>query len=193
MMNMASPRLVLLPVVVAMATSSARDGVQIRPSAATDSARAFEAVSVVLSSPRCANCHITGDAPLQGDDGHVHGMNVRRGTDGRGTAAMKCANCHQEVSLAAAHTPPGGPDWRLPPPATPMAWRGLSAAQQCRMLKDRTKNGNRGLEELLDHAKNDRLVIASWQPGPGRAGPPVSHEVFVQRFSEWIAGGAACP
>jgi hypothetical protein len=193
MMNLSSPRLVLVPILVAMATNPARGRPQTLAPAATDSARAFEAVSVVLSSPRCANCHITGDAPLQGDDGHLHGMSVRRGTDGRGTVAMKCANCHQEASLAQPHTPPGGPDWRLPPAATPMAWRGLSAADQCRMLKDRTKNGNRGLEELLDHAKNDPIVNASWQPGPGRAGPPVSHEVFVQRFSEWIAGGAACP
>src|SRR5206468_3259312 len=147
----------------------------------------------VLSSPRCANCHISGDAPLQGEDGRAHPMNVRRGPDGRGTVAMRCTNCHPESSSTVPHAPPGGPDWRLPPPATPMAWRGLSPGDQCRMLSDRSKNGNRGLADLLEHVKHDRLVIASWSPGPARPVPPMSHEAFVQQFQEWLGGGARCP
>ena len=101
-------------------------GRSVRAQSTADSARAFIAVASVLASPRCANCHITGDAPLQGEEGRLHSMNVRRGTDGRGTAAMRCTNCHQETSSTIHHAPPGGPDWRLPPAATPMAWRGLS-------------------------------------------------------------------
>jgi len=45
---------------------------------------AFMQVYRVLTSPRCQNCHPAGDAPLQGDDSHVHTQNVKRG--GRGTA-----------------------------------------------------------------------------------------------------------
>ncbi len=83
---------------------------------------AFANIASVLSGPRCANCHISGDSPLQGDDGHPHTMQVRRGIDGRGTPAMRCSNCHQEVSSRTPHAPPGAPGWRLPPMAT--RWHG---------------------------------------------------------------------
>src|SRR5207253_8286656 len=64
----------------------------------TEASKPFEDIAAVLASPRCANCHISGDAPLQGEDGHPHAMRVRRGLDGRGTPAMRCSNCHQEAS-----------------------------------------------------------------------------------------------
>ena len=159
----------------------------------SESVRAFLDVATVLSSPRCANCHITQDTPLQGEDSHAHTMNVRRGSDGRGTPAMRCTNCHQRASLAAPNTPPGAPDWRLPPPATPMAWHGRSAGDQCRMLKDPRQNGGRTLPDLLQHARTDPLVLAAWSPGPGRALPPLSHDAFVERFETWIRLGASCP
>lgn len=120
-------------------------------------------------------------------------MNVRRGVDGRGTAAMRCTNCHQVESSTIPHAPPGAPDWRLPPPRTPMAWTGLGPGDLCRMIKDPARNGNRGLPELLTHVTHDDLVIASWNPGPGRPVPPLTHEEFVRRFKEWIDGGADCP
>lgn len=154
---------------------------------------AFAAVASVLASSRCANCHIDGDAPLQGEDGRVHAMNVRRGADGRGILTMRCTNCHQDESSTTPHAPPGGPDWRLPPAVTPMAWRGLSQRDVCRMLIDRNRNGNRSLADLLEHVAADPLVMSGWSPGFGRPVPPLSHEVFVQRFREWIAGGARCP
>jgi hypothetical protein len=160
---------------------------------AREAARAFADVSAVLSSPRCANCHIPGDRPLQGDDRHPHTMNVRRGLDGLGTPAMRCTNCHQETSGSTPHTPPGAPGWRLPAAATPMAWHGLTPGQQCRMLKDRRTNGNRSLADLLDHADHDAIVLAGWNPGPGRTLPPLSHAAFVDRFKHWIDLGAACP
>src|SRR2546425_4897373 len=45
---------------------------------------AFLNVYLVLTSPRCQNCHPAGDAPLQGDDSHAHLQNVKRGKDGHG-------------------------------------------------------------------------------------------------------------
>ncbi len=176
----------------ALAWSSVRLATQERERA-TRATGAFEKVAAVLSSPRCANCHITGDGPLQGDDGHAHAMNVRRGSDGRGTPAMHCTNCHQDVSSLTPHGPPGAPDWRLPPMATPMAWRGLGPGDQCRALKDGTRNGNRTLADLLEHAAHDRIVVSSWNPGPGRTLPPLSHDAFVEQFKLWIDMGAACP
>jgi hypothetical protein len=37
-----------------------------------ESVKAFMAVYEVLMSPRCMNCHPSGDVPLQGDDNHLH-------------------------------------------------------------------------------------------------------------------------
>ena len=53
------------------------------------SKKAFIKAYSVLMHPRCMNCHPAGDAPLQGDDSHVHAMNVKRGPDGKGLYALK--------------------------------------------------------------------------------------------------------
>src|SRR5438128_10259954 len=100
----------------------------------------FRAFVPVLRHPRCMNCHSRGDFPRQGDDGHPHTMNVRRGTDGRGVTAEKCSTCHQDQNLSGSHLPPGAPNWGLPPATTPMIWEGLSNAQLCRSIKDPKQN-----------------------------------------------------
>src|SRR5882672_10047720 len=69
----------------------------------------------VFMHPRCMNCHPAGNAPLQGDDSHLHAQNVQRGSDGKGLYALKCANCHQEKNLPGANMPPGNLTWHLPP------------------------------------------------------------------------------
>src|SRR5262249_44589945 len=130
-----------------------------RGQAQVASPHAFEPIAAALSRPRCGDCHITGDA-REGEDGRPLASNIRRGVDGRGPPAMRCGNCHQDVSSLTPHAPPGAPDWRLPPAATPMAWKGLAAGDQCRMLKDKTKNGGRTLADLLDHMSHDPLVVA---------------------------------
>src|SRR6266498_3847082 len=76
---------------------------------------AFETVRAVLQHPRCQNCHIPGDAPLQFDAGLVHGQNVLRGPDGTGASGLACSTCHSTVnppSSYGAHMPPGAPNWR---------------------------------------------------------------------------------
>src|SRR4051812_40027028 len=83
------------------------------PAAAKDKAddakarAAFGEAYKVLMSPRCMNCHPSGDAPLQGDDSRPHAQNVQRGPDGKGKFALKCANCHQETNLPGENMPPG--------------------------------------------------------------------------------------
>jgi hypothetical protein len=156
------------------------------------SLRAFSAVASVLTSPRCMNCHVPGDGPLQGDDSHPHAMNVKRGSDGKGSPALRCFACHQAENTAILHGPPGAADWQLPPAKTPMAWKGLSTADVCRALKDPSKNGNRTLQDLVPHMETS-LVRWAWNPGPGRTSPPISHEEFVVHLKEWIDTGAACP
>src|SRR5579872_7523082 len=103
---------------------------------ATASAAAFQQVYRVLTSPRCQNCHPAGDAPLQGEDSHVHLQNVKRGTDGHGAVAMRCDACHQIKNLPGDHMPPGNPKWALPLPELKMVFVGRSPGDLCRQLKD---------------------------------------------------------
>jgi hypothetical protein len=159
----------------------------------TRSLRAFAVVASVLTSPRCLNCHIPGDSPLQGDSETPHNMNVKRGPDGRGTTAMRCMNCHQEENSTELHAPPGRPDWRLPRPSMRMAWQGLTLSDMCRALKDPAKNGGKSPAQLIEHVRDDGIVNWGWNPGPGRSTPPVSHEEFVAQLTRWVQTGAACP
>jgi hypothetical protein len=160
--------------------------------AASDGALFVEFVSV-LRHPRCMNCHSRGDFPRQGDDGHPHTMNVRRGPAGHGVTAENCSTCHQDHNLAGAHMPPGAPNWGLPPPTTPMIWAGLSDAEICRALKDPKQNKNRNSDQLVEHLTEDKLVAWAWNPGESRNPIPMSHEEFAAKVKRWQAAGAACP
>ena len=157
------------------------------------SLRAFSVVASVLTSPRCLNCHVSGDSPLQGDSGTPHNMNVKRGADGRGTPAMRCTNCHQDQNSTTLHAPPGRPDWRLPPPDMRMAWQGLSLGEICQALKNPATNGGKSPQQLIEHVRDVHIVNWGWDPGPGRSIPPVSHDEFVAQVTAWVQTGAACP
>jgi len=153
----------------------------------------FTAFVSVLRHPRCMNCHSSGDFPRQGDDGHPHAMNVRRGPDGHGVTAEKCSTCHQDHNLAGTHMPPGAPNWSLPPRAVPMIWQGLTDAQICRSMKDPKQNKNLNLDQLVEHLTEDRLVMWAWNPGEGRTAIPLPHEEFTAKVKQWRATGAPCP
>jgi mono/diheme cytochrome c family protein len=154
---------------------------------------AFLQVYRVLTSPRCQNCHPAGDAPLQGDDSHVHQQNVKRGADGHGVYGMRCDTCHQAKNLPGEHMPPGNPKWSLPSPEQKMVFVGRSPAELCKQLKDPQQNGGRALAALLDHVANDDLVGWAWNPGDGRTLPPLSRVETAAHMKVWVEGGAACP
>jgi hypothetical protein len=154
---------------------------------------AFLEVYKVLMHPRCMNCHPSGDSPLQGDDSHVHVQNVKRGEDGKGKYALKCANCHQDANLPGANMPPGNPTWHLPTKKMPLVFQGKSPRELADQLKDPSQNGGKTLEQLVEHVTHDKLVLWAWQPGDGRTKPPLSHEQFVMKFREWVEKGAASP
>jgi hypothetical protein len=160
---------------------------------AVASAKAFLEIHKVFTSPRCQNCHPAGDAPLQGDDSHVHLQNVKRGKDGHGVSAMRCETCHQTTNLAGDHMPPGNPKWGLPSPEHKMVFVGRTPAELCRQLKDPKQTFGRSLQQLLEHVANDELVGWGWSPGDGRALPPLSRSDTVAQMKIWIDGGAACP
>jgi mono/diheme cytochrome c family protein len=156
------------------------------------SVKAFMQVYKVLMSPRCMNCHPSGDIPLQGDDSHLHTMFPKRGKEGKGVYAMKCSNCHQPTNTAGLNTPPGNPNWHLPPADMKMVFQGRTAHQLAKQIMDPKQNGHKNKEQLIEHA-DDGLVLAAWNPGEGRTLPPMSHAEFKKAWITWIEKGAYAP
>lgn len=156
------------------------------------SVKAFEKVYSVLMSPRCVNCHPIGNVPLQGDDSHIHKMFPKRGIDGKGLYAMKCANCHQLENTAGPHAPPGAPNWHLPPANMKMVFQGKSAHELAKQLVNLKQNGNKNIKQLLEHA-DDGLVLSGWKPAQGHSMPPMSHSEFKKAWITWIKTGAYAP
>lgn len=157
---------------------------------------AFATIEQVFQHPRCSNCHIPGDAPLQFDTQVPHAMEVVRGSDGHGAPGLPCSACHGENNPPGnygAHAPPGAPHWGLPPADQKMAWINLPAAELCAMIKDRKQTGGRDLDAMLEHVTIDKLVLWGWEPGGERAPVPVPHDQFVAAFKTWLDGGAPCP
>ena len=157
-----------------------------------ESVKAFMEVYKVLMSPRCMNCHPAGEHPLQGDDNHIHTMNVQRGKDGKGIYAVKCSNCHQPENTPGLHTPPGNPKWQLPPANMKMVFQGRTPHQLAVQIMDYNKNGHKNKEQLLEHAR-DTLVKAAWSMGEGRMPPPLAYNDFLKVWDTWISKGGYAP
>jgi hypothetical protein len=157
-----------------------------------ESVKAFMKVYRVLMSPRCMNCHPAGDAPLQGDDSHIHTMDVVRGPDGKGMYAAKCSNCHQPANVPGLHTPPGNPKWQLPPSDMKMVFQGRTARELALQIMNYNQNGHKSIEQLIEHVK-DTLIKAAWDMGEGRVPPPMSYTAFVNVWDTWIKKGGYAP
>lgn len=157
---------------------------------------AFATIEQVFQHPRCSNCHIPGDAPLQFDAQTPHVQDVVRGPEGHGAPGLPCSACHGEKNAPDSYgpnAPPGAPHWGLPPPDQKMAWIGLPAPELCAMIKDKKRTGGRDLDAMLEHVTIDKLVLWGWAPGGTRAPVPVPHDQFVAAFRTWTEGGAPCP
>ena len=159
-----------------------------------ESKEAFLAAYTVFMHPRCMNCHPSGDAPLQGDDSHIHAQNVTRGTDGKGLYALKCKNCHQDANLKGADMPPGSPNWSMPPASHKMVFQGMGPRELAMHFKDNHFTGFKNFEkDMLHHVEEEPLVLNSFIPLEGRSQLPMNHEEFVAKVKEWIEKGAAIP
>jgi mono/diheme cytochrome c family protein len=119
-------------------------------------------------------------------------MTPQRGSDGKGIYAMKCSNCHQPTNIAGLNTPPGNPNWHLPPANMKMIFQGRTANQLAKQLVNPKTNGNKTMQQLIAHA-DDGLVKAGWDPGEGRTVPPMSYEEFKKAWITWIKSGAYAP
>ena len=153
---------------------------------------AFRKAATVLRHPRCLNCHIPGDQPLNGSKGEPHPMRVQRGADGSGMAVLRCGTCHQESNGELLHSPPGAKDWRLPPPESRLAWVGLDDRKLCAAILSTKTNGKMPRDKIVEHVSTDSLVLWGFDPGPGREAPPMGHREFVELIRVWIEKGASC-
>jgi hypothetical protein len=155
-----------------------------------ESKAAFLEAYRVFMSPRCMNCHPSGDVPLQGDDSHLHSQGVKRGPDGKGLYALKCKNCHQD-NLDGDHLPPGSPTWALPPSQHKMVFQEKSPRELALHFKDSSFTGFKDFaKDLIHHVEEEPLVLHSWTYGTP---PPLSHQEFVAKVKEWLEKGAAIP
>ncbi|HLL03258.1 MAG TPA: Isoquinoline 1-oxidoreductase subunit [Myxococcaceae bacterium] len=171
------------------------DPVGQKPDQATGVA-AFATVRAVLQHPRCQNCHPAGDAPLQGDEGRVHAMNVLRGPTGHGMAGAECTTCHGPAnppSNYGRHVPPGvAKAWHMPKPEEKLVFVGLKPRELCEQVKDPARNGGMDMAALRVHLE-DPLVTWGWNPGFGRAPVSTPYATFIAAWETWAAAGAPCP
>jgi len=186
----------LLLLLIAACAAPATTPPQAVPNPRAEAVAAFATVQKVLQHPRCQNCHIPGEAPLQFDAGLPHMMAVVRGPDGMGVPGLPCSTCHDVTNPPASfgpHAPPGAPTWHLPPPDRKMVFINLSPAELCATVKDREKNGGKDFDALIKHVDEDKLVLWGWNPGGDRAPVSVPHDEFVAAFKRWAAAGGPCP
>ena len=114
----------------------------------------FGEAARVMLHPRCANCHPSGDTPLQREGG-LHDPPVQRGGEDRGVVGMECTSCHQDQNLELARVP-GAPNWHLAPRS--MAWVGRDPGSICEQIKDPARHGGKSLAQIVDHSQHDALV-----------------------------------
>ena len=151
----------------------------------------------VFSHPRCSNCHVPEDGrprwsgPSYGDGWRYHGMYVHGGESRIGNENLPCLTCHQETNSPVPHGPPGAHAWALPPAS--MEWWQKSSGFICNQIKDPTRNGDRSVQDIVDHILKDELVHWGWDPGPGREPAPYSPEELAGFLQIWIDAGAPCP
>lgn len=156
----------------------------------------FETVRAVLQHPRCQNCHPAGDAPLQGDDSHVHLQFVKRGPMGHGMVGAECSTCHGPANPPSNYglrIPPGVDEgWHMPPPEMKMVFVGKTSRELCEQVKNPATNGGKDMAALRKHLDTS-LVRWGWEPGFGRAPIPIPYATFVAAWEAWAGDGAPCP
>jgi len=181
--------LLAVALVVALLLVS-RDASSAPPTSRANGLSAFGTIAIVVTNPRCLNCH-QADRPLQGDDRHAHIPRVERGPDNLGAVGMRCTGCHSLHANNDSSDVPGAPNWSLAPLS--MLWQGLSPGALCQALKDPARNGKRNGAALMEHMGKDKLVGWGWNPGQGRAPVPVPRSELVKAMKTWVAAGMPCP
>lgn len=160
------------------------------PDEAARSVALFNEAGRVIQHPRCMNCHPVGDRPTHGDRMTPHEPWVVRGPDGHGAPGLACKTCHGFTNFEPSGVP-GDPHWALAPAS--MAWQGKTLGEICRQIKDRSRNGDRSLDDIVRHMAEDGLVGWAWNPGGDRTPAPGTQQAFGALIRAWVETGAECP
>ncbi|HEY6301884.1 MAG TPA: PQQ-binding-like beta-propeller repeat protein [Terriglobales bacterium] len=161
----------------------------------------WQAIYSVMVSPRCINCHSMADYPRQTDDRYPHVYHVERGEDDKGIEMKRCNQCHGMRNDPVTGAP-GRMDWHMAPvikstessPGVPK-----TGPRLCADLKDKSRNGNRDLAQLIDFIETDPFIQWAWDPGvrangkPRTTPPMPTHDQFLSTVKKWVADGAPCP
>ena len=193
-----APALIAGSVVYAGQGSKAADGEQLMPVSAfadiKDEKQRSESLFVeagkVITHARCVNCHPASDRPLQGDARTPHQPMVVRGADGFGATGMRCTTCHGPENVNHANLP-GHPTWHLAP--IEMAWEGKKLGEICEQIKDKSRNGGKTIDQIVEHMAEDSLVGWGWKPDLGRQPAPGTQKEFGALIKAWAETGAVCP
>ncbi len=157
----------------------------------------FQEAGKVLHSPRCLNCHPATNRPTQTMSITPHDPPVFRGEGGMGLPGMPCTTCHADENRTVVgqadkiRSVPGHAMWHLAP--SEMAWQGKTLREICEQVKDPARNGNRNLDQILEHMAHDKLVGWAWEPGAGREPAPGTQAQFGDLLKAWVDTGAICP
>jgi len=155
----------------------------------------FDTMMRVLTHQRCVNCHPNDNVPKQGDDGHPHYFDIKRGMNIENSAATNCTTCHQSENNSYSGVP-GAPEWALAPAS--MYWEGLNRIEIAESMMDPERNGGRSPEETMHHLTEHELVLWAWEPGIGANGiprevPPVPKEEYIAAVKKWFEEGHIIP
>ncbi|MFT4535123.1 MAG: hypothetical protein ACJA1A_000471 [Saprospiraceae bacterium] len=117
----------------------------------------FDKMMLVLTHPRCVNCHPAGNKPIKGEDSHVtRALGIPRGSDGHGLKSINCSTCHTDENNDFSGVP-GAPEWALVPEI--MTWEGKTRIEIATQMMDPRRNGGRSVEEVMKHLTEHELVL----------------------------------
>lgn len=167
-----------------------------------DGLAAWDSIHMVLTHPRCVNCHVGADnLPLWGTvqaPRRIHGMAINAGESRIGAETISCNACHQtstRENTVPHAAPQTGMDWRLAP--VEFQWTDRSSAEICAQMRDLDRNGGRDEAGLIEHILHDAEVIGfitwSFEPGAGREPAPGSLQAHLEDMAAWTAAGMPCP
>ncbi len=136
-----------------------------------------------FSHERCTDCHSMGDKATVEKQHEVGGVT---GVNGTYTHQAGCGgtSCHNFVK-----------DWRTPPFALGINWKGKSAKEICTIVTSHLPTA----QGLHSHFHDDPRVIWAvsdgWVPQRPRlpTAPPHNAQAWLVMVDEWIDGGFPCP
>lgn len=70
---------------------------------------------------------------------------------------------------------------------------GKRVSEICQQIKDSARNGNRSLNDLVEHIGEDTLVGWAWNPGYGRTPAPGTQKQAGALVAAWVKSGAISP